>query len=140
MQTAEGEHLVLTKKKKESSSHQRTTVKSVGDKERSMEVEREEEEKKMVLYCPSIYPLPDEIKKHRAEYTAAFFTQQPSTSCSPRGADTTYSLLKCRSLRGAQTHSVTGQDVHLQERGKHRQRERQREGARQSSRERQRQE
>lgn len=48
----------------------------------------------------------------------SLFTQQPSTSCSPGGADTTHSLLKCHSLRGAQTHCVTGQDVHLQERGK----------------------
>lgn len=63
--------------------------------------------------------------QHSQEHLT-LFTQQRSTSCSSGGADPTFSLLKCHSLRGAPTHSVTGQDVHLllllRERGKHRER------------------
>ncbi|XP_042270422.1 leucine-, glutamate- and lysine-rich protein 1 isoform X1 [Thunnus maccoyii] len=48
----------------------------MGDKERSMEAEQEEEEEeemKTILYCPPIYPLPNEIKKMERSETVCSY-------------------------------------------------------------------
>ncbi|XP_026169126.1 trichohyalin-like [Mastacembelus armatus] len=47
---------------------------TMGDKERSMEMEQEEEKEiKTVLHCPPLYPLPDEIKKMERSETVCCY-------------------------------------------------------------------